>query len=374
MTTVQQLLLVGGGHAQLAVLRALAWARPDGWRVTLLTPQPVSLYSGMLPGWMAGHYQIEQCGIDLRPLAQAAGVSLRLGEAVDIDLSQRRVRLRDGATLAYDRLSLDVGSGIAVESLGAAAERQALGVLPVRPIAAFVPGWERDVAQAAGRTDFALAVLGAGAGGVELAFAARARLGCSVALFAGGGGLLPGHAEAVRRRTAQWLRRRGVDLVAGPARLGDGALQSPDGRVWRTDAVIAATGAQAPGWLAGTALAVNALGQVRVDAQQRSVSHPEVFAAGDCCQRDDGRLVTSGVHAVRAGPVLAHNLLASLHGAPLRDWTPRANSLYLLATGPRHAVLSWGRVGLAGRWVWRLKDRIDRGFIERHRTRGDAAA
>ncbi len=373
MTDARHLLLLGGGHAQLAVLRALARTRPAGWRVTLVTPRPVALYSGMLPGWMAGHYRLAQCGIDLRPLVQAAGAELRLDEAVAIDAERGHVALRDGATLGYDRLALDIGSAIAVEALGPPAVRRELGVLPVRPIAAFADGWERIVAQAAGRPDFALAVLGAGAGGVELAFAARQRLGCKLLLVGGDDGVLPGHADAVRRCAAHWLQQRGITVLAGPARAWDGGLRLADGRLLQADALIAATGARAADWLADTGLALNAAGQVRVDAGQRSVSHPAVFAAGDVCQRDDGRLSASGVHAVRAGPVFAHNLLASMADAPLRHWTPRSTSLYLLSTGPRHAVLSWGRIGVAGDWVWWLKDRIDRGFIARH-TLGPGAA
>lgn len=372
MSGERRLLLLGGGHAQLAVLQALARARPAGWRVTLVTPQPVSLYSGMLPGWMAGHYRLAQCGIDLGPLARAAGVELMLGEAVGFDALRRRVTLRDGSDLDYDRLSLDIGSGIALDGLGPPPARTALGLLPVRPIAGFIAGWERIVAQAGAGSS--LAVLGAGAGGVELAFAARQRLAGRVTLVAGEGGLLPGHAAAVRRLTADWLRRRGIGLAVGPARPADGGVVLGDGRPLHADAWLAATGARPAPWLAETGLAVNAQGQVRVDAQQRSVSHPEVFAAGDTCQRDDGRLRASGVHAVRAGPVLAANLLASMAGQPLRAWTPHATSLYLLSTGPRHAVLSWGAVGLAGHWVWWLKDRIDRGFIARHGGPGRCAA
>lgn len=363
----RRLLLLGGGHAQLAVLQALARERIDGWRITLLTPQRRLIYSGMLPGWMAGHYRLRQCAIDLAPLAEAAGAELRLGRAVGLDAERRRVRLEDGGELGYERMSLDIGSGIALGALAGAA-------LPVRPLAAFVSGWRRIVARSVARPGLRLAVIGGGAGGVELAFAARQRLGCEVLLVSGEAGLLPGQSAAVQARARHWLERRGIRLLGGPAVPSAGVLRLPDGSDLAADVLIAATGFAPAPWLAASGLALSAGGQVLVDARQQSVSHPDVFAAGDVCQRTDGALQPSGVHAVRAGPVLAANLLASLHGRPLRAWQPRAHSLYLLATGPRHALMSYGPLSAAGAWVWRWKDHIDRAFIARHGRRGKRAA
>lgn len=364
----RRLLLLGGGHAQLAVLQALARERIDGWRITLLTPQRRLIYSGMLPGWMAGHYRLRQCAIDLAPLAEAAGAELRLGRAVGLDAERRRVRLEDGGELGYARMSLDIGSGIALGALAGAA-------LPVRPLAAFVSGWRRIVARSAARPGLRLAVIGGGAGGAELAFAARQRLSCEVLLVSGEAGLLPGQSAAVQARARHWLERRGIRLLGGPVVRRAGVLRLPDGSALAADALIAATGAEPAPWLAASGLALaGSGGQVLVDARQQSVSHPDVFAAGDVCQRTDGALQPSGVHAVRAGPVLAANLLASLHGRPLRAWRPRAHSLYLLATGPRHALMSYGPLSASGAWVWRWKDHIDRAFIARHAAAAIRAA
>ena len=127
--------------------------------------------------------------------------------------------------------------------------------------------------------------------------------------------------------------------------------------------MIAATGARALPWLARSDLACSHDGWVEVGDTHQSLSHPEVFAAGDCCTRLDPRFARSGVHAVHAGPVLAHNLLAHARGEALRQYTPRRHSLYLIACGARWAIASWGRCSAQGRWVWRWKDWIDRRFI-----------
>ena len=84
--------------------------------------------------------------------------------------------------------------------------------------------------------------------------------------------------------------------------------------------------------------------------------------------RSDIQLAHSGVHAVFAGPVLAHNLIAAINGRILKSYWPRKKSLYLLATGPKHAIASWGAFSAQGHWVWRWKDWIDRRFMHKNGT------
>lgn len=361
--------MAGGGHAQLGVLKVLAGGS-SAIEATLVTPDPYQIYSGMLPGWMAGHYDLSECMIDLRPLARAAGVRLVLGQVVAIDAAQRRVRLDDGTHLDYDRLSLDVGSETDTSWLAAAGE----GALPVKPLSDFVQRWPGVVAAATRQQDYRLLVVGGGAAGVELAFAAQHAFlvgGCqraSVVLVAAESGILPGHAGGVKERAFNLLRQRGISVLRGRAvGTAQGVILS-GGESLDADCVIAATGARPAAWLRGTDLARDEQGYVLVDAHHRSLSHPEVFAAGDVCVRNDICLARSGVHAVFAGPVLARNLMASIRGQALQDYRPRKKSLYLLATGPQHAIASWGMFSAQGHWVWRWKNWIDRRFMRRHGT------
>lgn len=180
---------------------------------------------------------------------------------------------------------------------------------------------------------------------------------------------MPGYAPPVVAHANSLLRAQGIAVHRAQAvGVADGLLL-PEGRTLSADAIIAATGSRAPCWLQLSRLALDEQGFVRVDASHRSVSHRNVFAAGDICARDDGRGTHSGVHAVRAGPVLARNLMASTAGGKLATYEPRKWTLYILATGSRHAILSWGGFGLTGHWVWRLKDWIDRRFIRHHSGR-----
>jgi pyridine nucleotide-disulfide oxidoreductase family protein len=337
----------------------------------LITPGTHQTYSGMLPGWMAGHYQLTDCQIDLRPLAQAAGVKLVIGQLAGMDATQRRVELADGTHLDYDMLSLDVGGETDRSTLEALAAR----LLPIKPLATFVQRWPTILHAATQRDDYRLLVVGGGAAGVELALAAKhaiAKTGsrAEVALIASANGVLPGHARAVSQSVTNTLAQRGVVLHQVQAVGSEEGVLLSSGRYLPADIVIAATGSISPRWLQSSHLELDERGFVCVDATHRSSTHPEVFAAGDVCARTDITLARSGVHAVFAGPVLAKNLIAGMTGGQLTCYRPRPRTLYLLATGPKHAIASWGMFSASGRWVWRWKNWIDRRFMGRHKAGG----
>src|SRR5258706_14294699 len=166
---MKRLVLIGGGHAHLSVLEALARERPAGVEAVLVTPSQFQIYSGMLPGWMAGHYVQAQCQIDLQPLAKAAHICMVTNRIVGMDADRQCVRLPDGRQLEYDFLSMDVGSEIDVSSLEKAGEK----LLPVKPLDAFFEAWPRILSTAREKAGYRLVVVGVGAAGAELALAAR---------------------------------------------------------------------------------------------------------------------------------------------------------------------------------------------------------
>ncbi|MBA5604212.1 FAD-dependent oxidoreductase [Duganella sp. FT3S] len=364
---MKRLLLIGGGHAHLFVLEQLARVSTPGTEVVMVTPSAQQGYSGMLPGWMAGHYERSQCQIDLRPLAVAASARLELGHVCAMNADRRCVRLDDGREIAYDVASIDVGSATDLSWLGLAGAK----LLAVKPLEAFFSAWPQVLAAARARGQiFRLVVVGAGAAGIELALAARyafARIGvdAAVSLVGSDSGFLTDHAPAVRRHVLVVLARAQIAFHRGRAVGVEQGLMLSNGQLLSADSVIAATGARAHDWLKRSGLACDESGFVEVDRYQRSVSHPNVFAAGDVCSRHDVEMPRSGTHAVHSGPVLAVNLLAALQGGTMRSYVPRRRSLYLISCGARYAVASWGRWSAKGDWVWRCKDLIDRRFIRR---------
>ena len=366
---MKRLVLLGGGHAHVEVLADLAGRRLAGWDVQLVTPCRRQIYSGMLPGWIAGHYPIEACAIALDKLAARAAVALHETPGAALDLERNTLHGADGSALHFDALSIDTGPMPALDALPGAAEH----ALPVRPIERFSAAWPALGERIVGRCRrFDLLVLGAGAAGVELAFAIRRRTAIEgwshlFITLAGSDALpLPGAPPATQRHAARLLGARGIAWQGGSraTRIDAGRLHREGAATLAFDACLVATGAAAPEWPAAAGLATDESGFIRVDRTLRSVSHPQVFAAGDVAAYADAR-PKSGVYAVRAGPVLAHNLRALCEGRPLRAWVPQARALYLISTGERHALATWGRWSWSGRWVWRWKDRIDRGFMRR---------
>jgi len=359
-------LLVGGGHAHVAVLAD--WIRrgvPQGARAVLLTPDPALRYSGMVPGWLAGQHEIGDGLVDLVGLAARAGVELVLDRCATLDPEARRVKTAGGQEIAFNIASFDTGG----EGRGAALLGKDPRIVDVRPIGAFV---ERLAGLRASRQGLARVVIaGGGAGGVELAFGLRNLAGAAprpeVTLATGTSGLLPGFADGVRRRVAKALARQGIAVLEAEAAFERGTPIAGGQWLEPVDLIIAATGSAAPGWVRASGLATDAEGFIAVDAHQRSVSHPHIFAAGDVAARIDRALPHSGVHAVFAGPVLAANLRSVEGGdVPQATYHPRRHSLYILNTGDGSAIASYGPFSAEGRWVLALKHRIDKAWIAQY--------
>ena len=364
----KKLLLLGGGHAQVHVLQALAREPLAGADVALITPFARQMYSGMVPGLVAGHYRAEQCAIALQPLADAARVQLIEGSAVALDAAARRVTLADGRVADYDVLSLDTGAVMDRGQLPGAREHG----LFVRPIEHFVRLLD-GLLDLAARKVLDVVVIGGGAAGVELALALQHRLAgrgeerARVALVTGGPDPLEGYAPGVMQRAAQALARHQVTVFRDSCvALEPGAVVLGSGARLACDAPVLATGAQAPAWLAGSGLALNERGFVLTGPTLQSTSHAQVFAAGDVATRADVQHAKSGVYAVRAGPPLALNLRRFIGGGALEPHVPQLRTLNLISCGERRAIVSYGNLAAQGRWAWWWKDRIDRGFVARY--------
>lgn len=360
-------MLVGGGHAHLFVLEALARARHlRDVDAVLISPASHQYYSGMLPGWMAGHYALPQCRIDLIPLLKAAKVAFIQDAVVGMDADKRCAFLSNGQHIYYDYLSLDVGSETKVEWLADLGEK----LLPVKPLQLFAQSWSETLDLAAQSNSFHLAVVGGGAAGVEVALGAAHALQAvntksKVTLVTGDQGPLSHHANGVVKTAKKVLSNSGVELLSSRAVGTQSGLLLSDGLPLNVDRVIAATGSRPPIWLQASKLRLDVEGFIAVNEHHQSVSHANVFAAGDVCARSDVSMSRSGVHAVKAGPVLAYNLLAVLSGQALASYRPRRHSLYLLADGGKQAILSWGPLAARGKWIWYWKDVIDRRFVAR---------
>lgn len=376
---MKRLVLVGAGHAHAEVLRLLAGQAQGGVEVVLVSPGALAPYSGMIPGWMAGCYGWEECCIDAAKLCRAAGARFVPGLVRAIDTAAKTVQLADGGDLGYDLLSLDIGASARPPA------GDGEGLVAMRPLDRLKAHWDRlraELRALPAGAPYRVLMVGGGAAGVESLLAVRRRLaawapGADIryVLATGGQSLLPGLAGRAGRLADAQLRRHGIEVVAGFDALGVDAagVRGRDGRLLGAELVLWATGAGAHAWPVASGLAQDDAGFIRVDATLRSVSHPEVFAGGDCAGLPEPA-PKAGVFAVRMGPVLAHNLRAALDGRPLKAYRPQRRKLVLLGTGDGSAIASWGPLAWEGRWVWRWKERIDRRFLARYNDSGPRPA
>ncbi|MBA3981421.1 MAG: selenide, water dikinase SelD [Alcanivorax sp.] len=364
----QDLVLVGGGHSHALALRMLAMSPPPGARITLVSPESLTPYSGMLPGFVAGHYRAEDMHIDLAALCQWAGVRFVRARATGLDTTQRLVLLDQGPPLPYDVLSLDIGA--LPDTCGVpGAETHAV---PIKPVSSFRQRWQTLLSSMHEQQGpMQITIVGAGPGGTEMCLAVdHALSGAGIAAqvrLVDARTLLPGLATGTRRAMQRLLDAAQVEQVMHfpVTRVGPHWIEGPDDQRLHTDFLLWCTGARGANWLAASPLACTDDALVRVHDTLQSISHPNIFAAGDCAWLDPYTLPRAGVYAVRQAPVLAANLRAALQGAPLKRYRPQHKVLALLSAGKRHAVASRGRLSLRGDWVWRWKDRIDRRFMAR---------
>ncbi len=375
----QSLVLIGGGHSHAIALKQLGMKPLPGLSLTLISDVAQTPYSGMLPGYVAGLYDFDACHIDLRPLCQFAGAGLVRDRAVGLDLQKNQVLLAHQPPIAFDLLSLDLGSTPATLDLPGVAEL----AIPVKPISRFLSQWDQMLAQLERQPQpLRLAVVGGGAGGVELMLAIQARLSRLYAalnqpsrhlelhLLHRGSRLVPERALGLSRNLGQILSARGVMMHLNQsvsqvlASAAGKKICCESGLSLEVDQIFWVTQAAAAGWLAESGLATDKRGFVQVNDCLQSVSHPQVFAAGDVATMQQHLRPKAGVFAVRQGKPLVENLRRATASQALQPFVPQKEFLILLGTGNGSALASRGWFSLpASRLLWRWKDRIDRQFM-----------
>ncbi|MBT5356945.1 MAG: selenide, water dikinase SelD [Rhodospirillaceae bacterium] len=370
------IVLVGGGHSHVAVLRRFGMKPEPGVRLTLITRDLLTPYSGMIPGYIADHYSEAEAHIDLRPLAAFANARVIHAAATGLDLAQNFVQVAGRPPVAFDLISIDTGSTPSTAHIEGAEHG-----LPVKPIDRFLDAYHRLTDEIRGHDGpFHITVAGGGAGGVELSLALSHRLRVAApglnkrpddmhfAIVEAADTLLPGYNAAARRKLARALSDRGIDVRTGARveRVTPDSVTLSNGDSLTSDKTILVTSAGPPLWLADNDIARDERGFIRVDDKLRSPSHAQLFAAGDAASMDGHQLPKAGVYAVRQGPYLADNLRRAALDKPLKAYRPQGQALALITTGDRYAIAARGPFAFEGDWVWRWKDWIDRRWMKKY--------
>lgn len=372
-----QLVLVGGGHSHAIFLKNLRDKPIPGLDIILISNTRFAPYSGMLPGYIAGFYSFEECHIDLEKLAKSTGINFIVDEVVGLNLQKNLVLCANRDPVVFDLLSMDIGSTPATLSVAGAANY----AIPAKPVPILLEKYhfleKKILAQPEKNWD--LVIVGGGAGGVELTLALEAHLRkliknphqLTVHLFHKKDEIMSSYSQWVRRCLTELLTSRGIKLHLKQA---VSAIEKPSERLilfcetglkLECDQVFWVTQASAPAWLKEAGLATDKRGFILVNDKLQSISHPQLFAAGDIASIVDNPTPKAGVFAVRQGKPLYQNLTRVLQNKPLKPYKAQKQYLSLIGTGTGKAIASRGNWGFGpSKALWWWKDWIDRRFMD----------
>ena len=356
----KSVILVGGGHTHALVLNALKENPLQVAHITVINPGKTAPYSGMLPGYVAGHYKRAELDIDLQQLSQDVGATLIDSKAVSIDTTKKLVHLENGHTLSYHLASVDVGITSHMNDLPGFTEH---GV-PAKPLANFAHKWE-DFRNAAGTKH--VAVIGGGIAGAELsmamAFALRAdKHDASVDLL-DRSYILSNSSNKTQKCIREKLKANNVSVYehANVIQVTATGVDLADGSSIAANFVVGAAGATPHAWIKTTGL--NLYKGFIIVNEYLQTSVPDVFAVGDCAHMEFDPRPKAGVYAVRQAPILLNNIRMALSDAPLTNYAPQSDYLKLVSLGDQQAFGEKMGCGMSGRIVWRLKNHIDKSFM-----------
>ncbi|MEH6503615.1 MAG: selenide, water dikinase SelD [Cycloclasticus sp.] len=363
----KELVLVGGGHSHALVLRRWAMKPLAGVRLTLISPQTMTPYSGMLPGLIAGHYGFEQTHIDLVKLSLWANVRFIQDKVIAIDAEAKTLTLANRPEIEFDVVSIDTGS-TPNQSIKGSAEYST----SVKPISDFYARWKLIEERARQQKINSLAVVGGGAGSVEVILAAASKLQkthptLQFHLITGADDILSGYNRAVITRVKQQFDKYHINLhtSARVTHLSEGTIYCQQGEPILADEIIWCTQASGASWLQKSQLDCDDDGFMKVRQTLQSLRYDYVFGAGDIANMVAHPRPKAGVYAVRQAPILLANLRAVILNQKTVDYKPQDGFLSLLALGEKKATGSKSFFSFSGDWVWRWKDSIDRKFMQK---------
>ncbi len=372
----RHLVLVGGGHAHLTVLKHLDRFTRGDRQATVISRSAYHYYSGMGPGMLSGAYRPREIRFHVRKMTEDRRGRFVEDSVVRVDPRERVLYLKRGAPVSYDVVSFNTGSTVAFDAPRATGRATAF---PVKPIENLLAAREA-VRRRAGRGPLTLCVAGGGPAGIEIAASLRSLVrqegGRAEILLVAGDRLLS-HIDNRRLRAcvARELGRQEVTLVEGKRLLAaaDGSVALSDGSSIRADMTLLATGTRPSRLFRDSGLTTGVDGGLLVDETLRAVDHPDMFGGGDCITFAPKPLDRVGVHAVRENPILMHNLAAAVAGrTEFRKYTPQRAYLLILNMGDGRGVFFRNGLVWCGRAAFRLKDYIDRRFMKQFQVSGEA--
>ena len=355
------LVLIGGGHAQIAVLKSLAMKPIDGLQITLITDVLMAPYSGMLPAHLEGLWTFDEMHIDLARLASFAGADIITMPVTAIDGIQKIIFIKDRPPIGYDICSINAG---AVPSIGdiKGADTHAIAVKPIAHFLSKLPQTIEDKTT--------INIIGAGVAGIEIAFALHKRFSgqnIDFNIFSRSQKLLPKMPPKAGRIISELAKTRGIAVHYGVEikQMNDTHLITHDGKAHPSGLNLIVTGVKAAPFVKSLSDGLNNDGFISVDTTLQSPVYEGLFACGDVASIIGHAREKAGVFAVRAGAILAQNIRRAIYDKKLLKWAPQKQYLALIGTADGKALAV--RNGMAHHHkIWfHLKQKIDLDFMNK---------
>lgn len=372
--TNRTVVLLGIGHTNAHIVGMWQRQATVDTKLVCISNFPIATYSGMLPGMLAGQYQPEQMQIDLRRLCKAAGAELVLDDVVGLNLADRQLLFRERPPLAFDALSIGIGSTPNLSGVTASDDR----LLAIKPMQTFLQRLQDRLQQLGNSINdrpLRIAIVGGGAGGVEISLCLPSRIetclgntNFQMTLVGAENKILTDFPDKAREIVVKLFEQRSVQMQMGQrvVRMDEQGIVLDDVSCIDADLVLWATGAIAPPLLSQFDLPKDDRGFLLTRDTLQSVADALIFAVGDCGTIDQHPTAKAGVYAVRQAPILCKNIQRLLNGQPMLPYRPQPDFLKLLNTGDGKAIFCYRGLVFHGRWCWHLKDQIDRRFIAKY--------
>lgn len=366
MSRIKTILMIGGGHGHLYLLKQLMTEKIPGYRIVLISEGRRQYYSGMAAAYMEDIYTDQDISVDLKKICDAGHVTFIEGIVEFVEPVKKYVVTQDGTKHYFDLASFDTGSRTMIEHIPGAGQF-GKKVKPLEELSEI-----KSMIKTSTINKTRIVIIGGGSSSVELSLAIKKygmkqKKELEVTVISGNSGILSDYKMKLRKIGEKKLRKEKVNVIKGTrvTAIKKNDILMTAGMTMPFDLVLLATGSTAHPLYKVSGLKTDKKGYMMVNPYLQNVAYPYIFGIGDCIAFEDYTYVKKvGVYAVREAEFLWTNLNNFINNEELMAYKPQKKYLSILSLGDKIGVLEFHGIVAAGKWVWQLKNRIDVSFIK----------
>lgn len=356
------IVLIGGGHAHLYVIKKLLIQATKLYQVTLVSPSRYQYYSGMFSGYIEGLYSEEEIRIDLKKLCERAKITFIQHKAERLDPANNLVFLDNGDSIYYDLISFNIGSFTNTP----ANINDGMTIKPNHVLPKIVQSLKHSEHPV---------IVGGGASGIELSLSLQAYRNTRgqkhpVTLISQSQ-LLNQYSSKISKQMVRIISKKNIVLSCHTKVISihDQTVKTSSGVHIPYTSLLWLTGPKASPIFKLSNLQTDEKGFLSVRDTLQSTSHSNIFGAGDCVTiKHYPKLAKNGLYAIRQAPLLWNNIINYLKQKPLEPFQPQKRFLAIISTGNKEGFLIYAPFASHGRWQWKLKQYIDQSFIRSYQA------